>query len=76
MSQADQFEAIKEEANRLAGRELDVEQLKNGEYVISWFSFQHAPPPSAPTVLEAYQTFIDYMNKLKGSENDTEDDRA
>lgn len=69
-------EKLKEQASSLAGRDVEILQLENGEYIAEWFSFQHAPPPPAPTAVEAYQEFIRYMKSLKESGNATEDDRA
>lgn len=71
-----ELEELKQKAEELAGREVTVQQLTDGKYIAEWFSFQHAPPPSADTEENAYKVFIDYMNTLKEKNNDTEDDRA
>jgi len=70
------LESLRKKAKEIAGREVGAQLLPDGQYIVEWFSFQHAPPPPAKTEKEAYQGFIKYMGTLKEGGNETEDDRA
>ena len=59
------IEALRQKANALAGRDVEVTSLVNGNYIVEWFSFSHEPPPSAATQEEALKKFISYMQKIK-----------
>jgi hypothetical protein len=57
------IETLKAKAEELAGRELEVEQTTDGKFVVLYMRFQHSPPPKADTPEEAYQLFIERMEK-------------
>ena len=59
-----------EEANELAGREVEVEQTKDGLYIVLWMEFEKSPPPKGRTEQEALEMFIQFMLNRK-DEKDT-----
>lgn len=54
---------LREVAASLAGRPVDVQKLKTGQYVVEWFSFNTLPPPPGKTEEEALENFISFMDK-------------
>jgi len=57
-----------QEAERLAGRPVEVEQTKDGKFIVLWMHFQASPPPKGNTEEEALRGFISMMLQRQGSE--------
>lgn len=55
------IKALYEEAGRLAGRPVEVEQTEDGKYIVLWMHFQASPPPKGDTEEAALQAFINMM---------------
>ena len=52
------MEELLKAAADLAGREVEVEKLKDGKYVVLFMSLTENPPPKADTEEEALVAFI------------------
>lgn len=63
MEKETKMEQLRQKAEELAGRKVDVEKTKHGKYVVLWLRFQQSPPPVGDTEEEALQGFIDYRLK-------------
>lgn len=59
------------EAERLAGRPIEVVKTIDGKYIVEWFSYSAPPPPKADTVCDAIDGFI---NHIKGLSQPPKDD--
>jgi uncharacterized protein YbjT (DUF2867 family) len=64
------MQELLEEASKLAGRPVEVEQLADGQYIVLWMRFEESPPPKAATPEEALRGFIEHM---KGKYDDRSD---
>lgn len=54
------------EASKLAGRDVEVDQTKDGEFIVLFLQFEKSPPPKGHTEQEALENFIEYMLNKKG----------
>lgn len=52
------------EAEKLAGRPVEVEKLKNGKLIVLWMRFEESPPKPGDTEEEALKNFIEKMRSL------------
>jgi len=57
------------QAEELAGRPVDVEQTRDGQYIVLYMAFEKSPPPKAVTPRGALEGFIEMMLKRKGEED-------
>lgn len=58
-----------EKAEKLAGRPVEVDQTKDGKYIVLWMNFGRSPPPKADTETLALEGFIEMMERVRpGSE--------
>lgn len=48
-------------AEELAGRPVEVEQTRDGKFVVLWMNFVESPPPKGDTEEEALEKFVAYM---------------
>lgn len=49
---------MKEKIETLIGREFEVEQTKDGKYIVLYLTFNREPPPKGDTPEEAMENFI------------------
>lgn len=66
-------EALYKEAERLAGRPVEVEQTTDQQFIVLWMHFQASPPPKATSEAAALAGFIEMMLKRKGDNLPKED---
>jgi hypothetical protein len=62
------IEDLYAKAESLAGRPVEVDRLKNGQYVALWMRFDVPPPKSADSEVGALENFIRMMEE-KGPDN-------
>lgn len=62
-------EVLYKEAERLAGRPVEVEQTEDGQHIVLWMSFVANPPPKSTSEAKALAVFIDMMLQRKGSDD-------
>lgn len=55
------LEELMAKASELAGRPIDVQQTKDGQYIVLYMCFGKKPPPKGATPDEALTRFIDYI---------------
>jgi hypothetical protein len=68
------LEELYAKAEQLAGRPVEVDQTKDGKFIVLWMSFGRSPPPKADTEVLALEGFIEMMERVKpGSEVPEED---
>lgn len=60
---------MKQKAEALAGRKIEVVKTKDGRYVVEWFSFDTPPPNPGKTEDEALENFIKLMEDTHESRN-------
>ncbi len=61
------MEELYKEAERLAGRPVEVEKTTDGKFIVLWMHFQASPPPKGVTEEEALQGFISMMLQRAGA---------
>ncbi len=54
---------LKERIKELIGREPDVEQTEDGQYIVLFMPFEKSPPPKGSTPDEAMEKFITYFQE-------------
>jgi hypothetical protein len=62
------MEELFKTASDLAGREVEVEKLKDGRYVVLFMSLTENPPPKADTEEEALIAFIKWAQSREARE--------
>ena len=55
---------LKAEAEKLAGRPLEIVKTKDGRYVVEWFSYGYPPPPKSESELGALAGFVEHIRGL------------
>jgi len=55
-------------ADELAGRPVEVEQTKDGKYIVLFMQFSQPPPPKGDTPEEALTGFIKKMEAYRQTE--------
>lgn len=60
-------EELARKAFELAGREVEVEETADGQFIVSWMAYGLAPPPKGATPIEALSNFCTYLEQLKAS---------
>lgn len=68
------MEELLQVAASLAGRDVEVEQTNDGQFIAAWFSFGLPPPPKADTPEKALQGFISMMLNMPPSDATIEPD--
>lgn len=61
---------VYDEAEKLAGRPVEVVQTNDGKYIVEWLSFSDSPPPKADCPADALDGFIKHMRSLKALPDD------
>lgn len=61
-------------AASLAGREVEVQQTKDGMFIVLYMCFGKRPPPKGTTPKEALRLFVDYMESNRTVDPGTEED--
>ena len=54
-----------EEATALAGRDIEIEETRDGRYIVLWMCFGTEPPPKGNTEQAAVEEFIKFMKNRK-----------
>lgn len=54
------MEELLKRASEAIGREVEVEKLKDGKYIVLFMSLTESPPPKADTPEEALENFIEW----------------
>ena len=60
----DFLKSIYDEAEKLAGRPVEVVKTKDNKYVVEWFAFGKPPPPKADCPEDALCKFIQHLRSL------------
>lgn len=50
-------------ASELVGRDVEVEKLKDGKYIVLFMSLTESPPPKGNTPEEAVKAFVEWIEK-------------
>lgn len=55
------LETLKDKASELLGREVEVDQTRDGRYIVLFMSLTASPPPKGDTEEEALEKFIKWF---------------
>lgn len=58
------MEELLKRAAELAGREVEVEKVKDGKYIVLFLSLTSPPPPKGETPEKALENFITWMEGM------------
>lgn len=61
-------------AKAITGREVEVQQTKDGRFIVLYMCFGKKPPPKGATPKEALRLFVDYMEANRPVDPGTEED--
>lgn len=67
-------DALIKEASDLAGRPVDVQQTRDGNFIVLYMCFGKKPPPKGTTPEEALERFIAFLKAERSIDPGTEDD--
>lgn len=59
------LEELYSEAEKLAGRPVEVDRTAKGEYIVAWFNINTTPPPVCFGEAEALEKFIEKLSAEK-----------
>ena len=65
-----------EQASALLGREVEVEKLKTGKFIVLWLNFSSNPPPVGDTEEEAVKNFITWFKENSNGRDARSGDNA
>lgn len=62
------IEQLLKEASTLLNREVEVQQTKDGKYIVLYMSFSSPPPPKGENPEEALERFIEWFKAMPKQE--------